>query len=131
LSTPSSAPKANDRGGTLASQAEERFFTLDHVGVVRHFEGVGLDRITLSVSATVDASKTKVEQATEEVGGRTVYTCIASDWPRRPLVLWLKATLFEGVGVLVDAKIFHPTESSAEADEALSSFMEKLGEGVV
>lgn len=130
MSTQGSEPKASSPG-TLASRAEERFFTLDHVGVVRHIEGVGLDLVVSSLEPILGEGMARVERATEEIRGLMVHTCIAPDWPRPPFTLWLTAKQFEGVGVVVDAKIFHSTDSSAEADEELSRFMERLQEDVV
>ncbi|MDV3293837.1 MAG: hypothetical protein LYZ70_06165 [Nitrososphaerales archaeon] len=121
-----STPKSNDSTRSLAARAEERFFTLDHVGVVRHFEGVDLDRVVSSLGEMVGAQGRKVEQATEDLRGRLVHTCVVEPWQSEPLILWLTATQVEGVGVVVDAKIFHPTEQSAEADEELSRLMGDL-----
>lgn len=131
MSTPDSAPKARDSTRSLADRAEERFFTLDHVGVVRHFEGVDLQRVVPLVRAMLDERGAKFEDAIEELRGRVSYTSIGSLQSGDELTLWLKATLVEGVGVVVDAKLFHSTEQSAQADEQLSRFIGELQERIL
>lgn len=123
MSTPDSAPKPVDRV-SLAARAEERFFTLDHVGVVRHFEGVDLEGIIPRVKAAIARNGGPVEDAVEELRGLPVYTAIAP--LKNGMTIWVKATHFAGVGVVVDAKLFHSTEQSAEADEMLSRFVDEL-----
>ncbi|MDG6898232.1 MAG: hypothetical protein JRN24_00695 [Nitrososphaerota archaeon] len=110
---------------SLAALAEERFFTLDHVGVVRHFEGVDLQAAMPRVKSTIARHGGPIEDAVEEVRGLPVYTAIAP--LRNGMTVWFKVTHFEGVGVVVDAKIFHATDQSAEADELLSRFVDELG----
>lgn len=131
MSTVDSTPKRSDRPGSLAAEAEERFFTLDHVGVVRHFEGVDLGHVASLVRAMLGERGARFEDATEELRGRAVYTNIATLQSDGGMILWLKATLFEGVGVVVDAKLFHSTEQSAEADELLSRLVGNLEERVL
>lgn len=131
MSTPDSAPKASDSPRSLSARAEERFFTLDHVGVVRHFEGVDLQRMVPVVKAMLHERVARFEDAIEELRGRVTYTNIATLQSDGDLTLWLKATLMEGVGVVVDAKLFHTTEQSAEADEQLSLFVGELQERIL
>ncbi len=126
MSTAGSIPKPSDSARSLAARAEERFFTLDHVGVVRHFEGVDLNNVVSSLGEMVDAQGGKLERMTEDLRGRLVHTCIVELWRGESLTLWLTATQVEGVGVVVDAKIFHPTEQTAQADEELSRLMGEL-----
>ena len=121
----------NDETGSFAARAEERFFTLDHVGVVRHFEGVELQRVQSAVRSMLDKRGSGYEDALEERRGRMVYTNVASIRPEGGLTLWVSATLVEPVGVVVDAKLFHSTEQSAEADEQLSLFIDELQERIL
>lgn len=116
---------------SLAATAEERFFTLDHVGAVRHIEGADLRSVLPHVKAMLNEGGAKFEDAVEELRGMMVYTNIATFKPPKGLTLWVKATQFEGVGVVVDAKLFHTTDQSAEADEELSRFMAELEERVL
>ncbi|MDG6953516.1 MAG: hypothetical protein JRN33_00830 [Nitrososphaerota archaeon] len=116
----------SDAPGSLAEKAEERFFALDHVGVVRHFEGVEMRHVRSAVRSMLDESGSGYEDALEERRGRAVYTNVASIRSEGGLTLWLCATLVEPVGVVVDAKLFHSTEQSAEADEQLSLFVNRL-----
>lgn len=126
MSTPSSAPKHEDSSKSFAARAEERFFALDHVGVVRHFEGVDLNRLMPQAKTMLAERGAAYEDDLEELRGRLVYTNVATPQSPHGMTLWLRATLFEGVGVLVDAKLFHSTEQSAEADELLSRFIAEL-----
>lgn len=120
-----------DTTSGLAARAEERFFTLDHVGVVRHFEGVEMPPVQSLVRTMLGERGAAFEDSLEELRGRVVYTNIATLQAGGELTLWLKATLFEGVGVVVDAKLFHSTEQSAEADELLSRFVGELQDRVL
>ncbi|MDG6911217.1 MAG: hypothetical protein JRN18_02590 [Nitrososphaerota archaeon] len=122
---------ASDETGSLAGRAEERFFTLDHVGVVRHFEGAELQRVQSAVRSMLDERGSGYEDALEERRGRKVYTNVASLRQEGGLTLWVSATLVEPVGVVVEAKLFHSTEQSAEADEQLSLFVNGLQERVI
>ena len=131
MSTPGSARMASDTPGSLAARAEERFFTLDHVGVVRHFEGVEMRHVRSAVRSMLDERGSGYEDALEERRGRVVYTNVASIRPEGSLTMWLSATLVEPVGVVVDAKLFHSTEQSAEADEQLSLFVNELQKRVL
>ena len=121
----------NDETGGFAARAEERFFTLDHVGVVRHFEGVELQRVQSAVRTMLDKRGSGYEDALEERRGKMVYTNVASIRPEGGLTLWVSATLVEPVGVVVEAKLFHTTEQSAEADEQLSLFINELQERIL
>ena len=123
MSTPDSTPKPADKV-SIAAQAEERFFTLDHVGVVRHLEGVDLQGIMPRVRSIVAAHGGPVEEAVEELRGLPVYTAIAPLGNK--MTVWFKVTHFAGVGVVVEAKLFHSTEDSAQADEQLSILMDEL-----
>lgn len=109
---------------TFAARAEERFFTLDHVGVVRHFEGVDLQGVIPQVKSILAAQGGQVEDALEEIGGMAVYTAIAPFG--EGLTAWLKATQVGEVGVVVDAKLFHSTDQSAQADERLTLLVDQL-----
>lgn len=120
---------ASDSPASLAARAEERFFTLDHVGVVRHVEGVGIQQVQSAVRAMLAERGAGFEDALEELRGRVVYTNIAR-LPAGGLTLWLTATLVERVGVVVDAKLYHSTEESAVADEELSRLVGELEERV-
>ena len=126
MSTQGSAPKPSDTAGSLAARAEERFFTLDHVGVVRHFEGMGLQSVLPQVKSILAAHSGKTEDALEEIRGMSVYTAISA--LENGLTVWIKATEVGGVGVVVDAKLFHSTDQSAQADEQLSQFIDELQE---
>ena len=129
MSTQGSTPKPNDTAGSFAARAEERFFTLDHVGVVRHIEGVELQGVMPQVKSILAAHGGQTEDALEEIRGMPVYTAIAT--LRNGLTVWVKATQVGGVGVVVDAKLFHSTEQSAQADEQLSLFIDELQERVL
>lgn len=124
MSTPDSAQNGPD-SPSLAARAEERFFALDHVGVVRHFEGVDLQAIVPRLKSMLGREGGPVEDAVEQVRGLPVYTAIAP--LKDGMTAWFKVTHFEGVGVVVDAKLFHSTDQSAEADELLARFLGQLG----
>lgn len=130
MSIPNSKASANSKAKSLAERAEERFFTLDHVGTVRHIEGFDLNAITPLAKRILRDHGAEFEDATEKVKGITVYTNIASSFGDEGFTVWLKASQFEGVGVLLDVKIFHSTEYSAAADEELSRFTAELEERV-
>lgn len=119
-------PKPSDATGSLAARAEERFFTLDHVGVVRHLEGMDLEGLVPCLKEVLSGRSPKSEESIEEVRGLKVYTNVSENLKGGNLTLWVKATQVEGVGVVVDAKLFHSTDESAEADEELSDLMNEL-----
>ena len=129
MSMPSSTGSGTEGSKSLAATAEERFFTLDHVGVVRHVEGVDLTAVVPQVKRLLDRRGATFEDATEVVNGITVYTSIAH-FAKSGFTMWVKASEFEGVGILVDAKVFHDPEGGAAADEELSEFMAELEEGI-
>ena len=126
MSTPDSMPRQNDSSVGLAARAEERFFTMDHVGVVRHFEGIGLDTLVPGLKEVLSRRQAKCEEGVEDVRGLKVYTNIAEGLGGSDMTLWVKATQVEKVGVVVDAKLFHSTADSALADEQLSVLVDEL-----
>jgi len=130
LSTPSLTPDDNSGAKTFAETAEERFFTLDHVGVVRHIEGYDLQAVIPVVRQILQDRRAKFEDAIETVNGIAVYTNVASLSKIDEFTLWVKASQFEGVGVLLDVKVFHTTERSAKADEELSRLVAELEDRV-
>ena len=130
MSIPDSKAGATSGSKSFAARAEERFFTLDHVGTVRHFEGLDLNAIAPLAKRILLDHGAEFEDATETLNGITVYTSIASSFGGGKFTVWLKASQFEGVGVLMDVKIFHSTEQSAAADEELSGLMAELEERV-
>ncbi len=129
MSKPDSEPADSRR--SLAREAQSRFFARDHVGVVRHFEGVGLERLINPIRSILDSRGAKFEDSEEQVLGRSVYTNIATfGSPNGPLTLWLTLTEVRSVGSVLDAKMFHQTEQSAEADEALAIMMDQVQQEV-
>lgn len=126
MSTQGSTPKPSDTATGLAARAEERFFTLDHVGVVRHFEGMELKGVTPQLKSILAAHGGKTEDALEELRGLPVYTAISA--LSSGMTIWVKATQVGGVGVVVDAKLFHSTDQSAEADELLTRLVDEIQE---
>jgi hypothetical protein len=126
LSKRDSEPRANNQK-SLAKEAQSRFFALDHVGVVRHFDGVDLKRLVDTIRTILVSESAKFEDSQEQMYGTSVYTNIATlDSLNGSLTLWITGTDVQAVGSVFEAKLFHPTEQSAEADERLSSFVEKL-----
>ncbi len=121
-----SEPKEN-KERSLAKEAQSRFFALDHVGVVRHFEGVDLHELENAIRKILVSEGAKFEDSEEQIKGTRVYTNVANfDSSNGSLDLWITGSEVQGVGSIFDAKMFHPTEQSAEADERLSNFVEKL-----
>lgn len=124
--TRDSTPKASDSSRSFAALTAERFFALDHVGAVKHFEGLELERVVSLTRKILNLRRARFEDATEQIMGRSVYTNVASLQQEGPLTLWITARYVDDVGVILDAKIFHPTDRSAEADELLAHILEEL-----
>jgi len=63
----------------------------------------------------------KYEEAIEVKNQRNIYNnlCYLSEY----LYLWIKATQTD-IGLLLEIRIYHPTELSALSDELLNKFME-------
>lgn len=127
MSSPDSTQGPADSGGkTLWQRAQESFFIRDHVGVVRHYEGNDIKDLIAPIRDMLSSRGAKFEDEIGQIQGRVVYTNVATFQSGRALTLWLTATEIQGVGTVLDAKLFHETEQSAEADEQLSLLVEEL-----
>lgn len=116
-----------DSKRSLLREAQSHFFALDHVGVVRHFEGLDLATLVNKIRALLVSEGAKFEDSQEQVRETLVYTNVANlESLNSSLTLWITVTDVKGIGAVLDAKMFHPTEQSAEADERLSGLVDKL-----
>lgn len=125
LSRRNSEPEADSKD-SLSKEAQSRFFAEDHVGVVRHFEGVDLDLFVRTVRGVLASEGVKFRESKERVDDILVYTNVGELDSNRALTFWITITEVRGVGSVLDAKVIHPTDYSAEADERLAAFVDKL-----
>jgi len=110
---------------SLAERTAEELFAKDHVGAVRHLEGADLMSVISVIRGVMKSFCQDFRDAVEELRGRLVYTCVA-DSRSGEMKVWVTATQVEGVGVVMDVKLFHQTEASAEADELLADMMGEI-----
>jgi hypothetical protein len=106
---------------SLSSKIEKMFAKRDHVGVVKHFEGIDIDYFVHITRNLMKEIGKKYEDSIEVKKQRIVYNnlCYLSD----NLYLWIKGTQTD-LGVLLEMKIYHPTELSVLSDELLNKFTE-------
>jgi hypothetical protein len=106
---------------SLSNKIEKMFAGKDHVGVVKHFEGADLDYFVNVTRNLMKEIGKKYEDSIEVKKQRVVYNnlCYLSD----NLYLWIKGTQTD-FGILLEMKIYHPTELSGLSDELLNKFTE-------
>lgn len=126
---PSPSRKANERQ-SFAAEVQARFSKgpTDHVGAVKHFEAVELSTLVTVIRDLVAARGLRYQDRVEEIRERLLYNGVAELPSSGDMNLWILSEERQGVGVLVEAKLFHPTERSAEADEYLAEFFRELEE---
>lgn len=120
--------KGIDEPQSFAAQVEAKFYggLLPYVGVVRHFEGAELSRVVEAARGLMTSKGLRYKDAVEEIKGRELYTNVAQIAKEGEMNLWIMAEKRTGVGVLIEARMFHLFEFSAEANEYLARFIEEL-----
>lgn len=120
-------PDVNQGNQSLSFRTEVRFLGKDHVGSVRHFEGISLTFLVEKTRQLLSSMGLEYEDEKEEANGKAVYTNVAQvKRERGTMFIWIKGLEVESVGVVLDVKVIHGTDESAVADELLSRIMESL-----
>jgi hypothetical protein len=106
---------------SLSVKIEKMFAGKDHVGAVKHLDGIDINSFVNFVRNIMKEIGKKYEEAIEVKNQRNIYNnlCYLSE----NLYLWIKATQTD-IGLLLEIRIYHPTELSASSDELLNKFME-------
>jgi hypothetical protein len=102
------------------SRISKRLSSLNHVGCVKHYEGLKIERFIELVHSALNELGMQFEDMLETP--QKVYNCLA---PQAELLLWFRAQEVE-MGVVCETKVIHTTEWSAFADELLSNTIETL-----
>jgi hypothetical protein len=111
---------------SLLFRTEVRFLGKDHVGSVKHFEGIQISTLTDRIRRLTPSLASRYDDETIEINGNKIYTNVAQVGQEGDMYLWIKGTEVEEVGVVVEVKVFHETEASAVADELLARVVSEL-----
>jgi hypothetical protein len=114
---------------THAHRLKTRFGGRPHVGVVTHFDGLDVPAAVARIRAVAAALDLPLQGAVEEIEGRRVFSAAAPVRRAGGLEVWLVASEQPAVGCTVEARVFHPIEQSAEADEYLAELSRRLAGG--
>jgi hypothetical protein len=111
----------NNASLSLSTKIEKMLLGKDHVGRVKHFDGIEIEFFVNFVRNLMKEIGKKYEDGIEVKNQRKIYNnlCYLSN----NLFLWIRASQTE-IGVLTEVRIYHPTELSALSDELLNKFME-------
>ncbi len=91
-----------------------------------HFDGAGVPELAERLRRDLDDAGLRRVDAIEEANGTTVFNAVAAIAAGEGMELWLSASEQQGVGCKVEFRLFHALEDSAEADEYLSRFRERV-----
>ncbi|MEM0117378.1 MAG: hypothetical protein QXV32_02925 [Conexivisphaerales archaeon] len=108
---------------SLAFKTEVAFLGKDHVGSVRHFEGLSLSYFIEATRKELSGLNLDYKEEKLALKGRNVYTSVAE--AGKGIYIWVKALELEA-GVVVEIRVVHGTEDSAQADELLSNLLGKI-----
>jgi hypothetical protein len=105
---------------------EARLRGRPHVGAVMHFEGVDVPDLAARLRLLLDDNGLAHEDALEEPNGAPVFNAVAPVTVGEGMELWLSASEKQGVGCKLELRLFHAIEDSAQADEYLVRFRERV-----
>jgi hypothetical protein len=111
---------------SFASTIEEWLRGRPHVGVVMHFEGLEVPALAARLQRLLDDQGLSHREALEEANGAPVFNAVASVAVGEGMELWIAASEKQGVGCKLELRLFHAIEESAEADEYLARFSERV-----
>lgn len=104
-------------------KAKMVFFAKPHVGLVKHIEGITLDEAKERIRGVLEDLQTGeykvIEEAGEEVDKRADVIAYLV-YKNSKLKLWITITERGDVGCVIEARVYHEMDESAEADEYLS-----------
>jgi hypothetical protein len=111
---------------SFASDVEARLRGQPHVGAVVHFEGIDVAGLATRLRHLLDDSGLGHEAAFEEANGAPMFNAVAAVAVGEGMRLWLCASEKPGVGCKLELRLFHTLEDSAQADEYLTRFRERM-----
>ena len=111
---------------SFAGDVEARLRGQPHVGAVMHFEGADVAGLAARLRHLLHASGLGHEEAVEEANGAPVFNAVAAVAVGEGMRLWLCASEKPGVGCKLELRLFHVLEDSAQADEYLAHFRERV-----
>ncbi len=111
---------------SFAADVEARLRGQPHVGAVVHFEGVDVAGLGARLCGFLDDSGLGRQAAYEEADGAPVFNAIIPIAAGEGMELWLSASEKPGVGCKLELRLFHVLEDSAQADEYLARFRERV-----
>jgi hypothetical protein len=107
---------------SFSIKIEKMFLGKDHVGIVRHFEGINIDSFVNFIRRLMKEIGKRYEDCVEEINQKKVYNNLCYLNEKEKLYLWIKATQIN-IGLMIEIRIYHPTELSVLSDELLSRFV--------
>jgi hypothetical protein len=111
---------------SFAGDIEVRLRGRPHVGAVMHFEGAGVPELAARLRQVLDDNGLRDEGVFEETNGAPVFNAVVPIAAGEGMELWLSASEKQGVGCKLELRLFHAIEDSAEADEYLARFRERV-----
>ncbi|MEN3048547.1 MAG: hypothetical protein ABDH63_07200 [Candidatus Caldarchaeales archaeon] len=104
------------------------FFAKPHVGTVKHFDGVTLEELEGALRDVICTAGLRFEMEIEEHEWKPVLNALVDLGDG--LQCWLRAEEHQDSGCLIEAKVYHPLELSAQADERLTQLMYEVERSV-
>jgi len=103
------------------------FFAKPHVGLVKHIEGVDLEKVKEVLSNVLDIIQINWHKFVEGTGGRIDLVGFI-DYKGANLRLWITVIERSDVGCVIETRVYHVLEESAKADEFLSHLSKTIDE---
>jgi len=110
---------------SFAKRVEKLFAGKDHVGIVKHYEGIEIDKFIEYIHEILESQSIKYEDAIEDIKDKINYNCVGIIDDKKKLFLWIRAIKID-FGILAEIKLYHPTELSSFSDEFLSNLVYNL-----
>ena len=107
------------------------FFAKPHVGLVKHVEGVYVNEVREAIGRILEDTCVGGYRVIEERGSERRVDVVASlTYRGSELRLWITITERSDVGCIIEIKVYHGMEESAEADEYLTLLSQMIDEKV-
>lgn len=110
----------------FAREVESMLHGRPHVGAVLHFEGVAVPELAVRLRRVLDGNGLVHEDALEEANGTPVFNVLVPIAVGKGMELWLSASEKQDVGCKLELRLFHAIEDSAQADEYLADFRDRV-----